>query len=677
MSRFPRLPTTPPPGGNGKSPQGRQPKGPDSQPPQPARKRLFPSWFWWIALLAVLSWYLYGFVTSQGASRVTLSYTQFLDQVSSANVTRVDITGQQVTGNLRTPITQPPSNGADSTPGPQVSPSATTKSSGKTSQQKFGEFQTTLPPFDDPALLPLLKSENVTVEVHETDTGSFISNLLINALPILFFGGLLFFMYRQGQGAQQQIFGFGRSKARLHTGERPTVTFDDVAGADESKAELTEIVDFLKEPMKYTSIGATLPRGVLLIGPPGTGKTLLARAVAGEAAVPFFSISGSEFVEMFVGVGASRVRDLFDQAKRNAPCIIFIDEIDAVGRQRGAGLGGGNDEREQTLNQILVEMDGFDTNTNVIVIAATNRPDILDPALLRPGRFDRQVTVGLPDRAGREAILRVHTRGKPLASDVDLNILARSTPGFSGADLANLANEAALNAARFDRKEITMADFEAALDKIVFGTQQAALLDEEERRSVAFHESGHTLVASYTPGAEPVHKVTIIPHGRALGATQQIPLDDRHNYSRDYLVGRLGVMLGGRAAEELVLNEQTTGAENDLKGASDLARRMVGTWGMSNELGPVYFGLGEEHPFLGRVMAQEHPYGDDTASAIDEAVRRLMDDAHDRALSILREHRPQLDAMADALLHSESLNGEQVQEILNKTVPVAAQSKTE
>jgi cell division protease FtsH len=510
------------------------------------------------------------------------------------------------------------------------------------------------------------------VSVHE-EGQSFISSLLINGLPLVLFGALIYFMYRQGRGAQNQIFGFGRSRARLHSTDRPTISFDDVAGEDDSKAELTEVVDFLKEPLKYTKMGAVLPRGVLLIGPPGTGKTLLARAVAGEAGVPFFSISGSEFVEMFVGVGASRVRDLFEQAKRSAPCIIFIDEIDAVGRQRGTGMGGGNDEREQTLNQILVEMDGFDTDTNVIIMAATNRPDILDPALLRPGRFDRNVTVGLPDRNGRQAILNVHTRGKPLAKDVDLNITARSTPGFSGADLANLANEAALNAARYDRKEITALDFDAALDKIVLGTKQATLMDENERRIVAYHESGHALVASLTPGAEPVHKVTIIPHGRALGLTQQLPLDDRHNYPREYLLGRIEVMLGGRAAEEVTFDEMTTGAENDLKGASDLARRMVGIWGMSEELGPVYFGLGEEHPFLGRVMTQERSYGDETASAIDAAVQRLVDSAHEHAVKLLREHRYHLDSMAQKLLQQETLNASDVQAVLAETVPAAAQ----
>ncbi|MGI8553805.1 MAG: ATP-dependent zinc metalloprotease FtsH, partial [Dehalococcoidia bacterium] len=617
---------------------------------------------------------------SHSPDRVILSYSQLIDQVNKGNVTKVDLTGQQATGTLHSAIAKPPPDAAaapeasaTSTPGA----AATATTNGKSSTQTFGQFQTTLPPFDDPSLLPLLKEKGVAVQAHESGGQSLIASLLINALPLLLFGGLMFFIYRQSRGAQQQVFGFGRSRARRHNEAKPSVTFADVAGEDDGKQELTEVVDFLKEPLKYTKMGAVLPRGVLLIGPPGTGKTLLARAVAGEASVPFFSISGSEFVEMFVGVGASRVRDLFDQAKQAAPCIVFIDEIDAVGRQRGAGMGGGNDEREQTLNQILVEMDGFDTNTNVIVMAATNRPDVLDPALLRPGRFDRQVTVGLPDRKGREAILGVHTKGKPLAPDVDLNIVARTTPGFSGADLANLANEAALNAARFDRKQITMIDFEAALDKIVLGTKQAALLDEEERRSVAYHEGGHTLVALLTPGADPVNKVTIVPHGRALGLTQQVPLDDRHNYSLDYLIGRLGVMLGGRAAEEVVLNQKTTGAENDLKAASELARRMVGTWGMSDDLGPIYFGLGEEHPFLGRIMAQDRPYGDDTASAIDTSVRRIIEAAHQRALSLIREHRPELDKMVEALLHHETLTSDQLRDILARTVPIAVGSSAD
>jgi cell division protease FtsH len=678
MSRLPGLPGSSPPSRDGGSPQKDRPTRPPAGPPDPGRPprtSLLPPWLLWLATLGMLAWIVYSYGVTRAPARVTLTYNQFLAQVAGGNVRTVTIAGQHVTGDLRTAIAKPPP--ASTAPAP-VSSSATPAApvpgspTTGTSPPSYTRFQSTLPPFDDPTLLPLLQQHDVAVQFEATGGTSLLVSLLINVVPILLFVGLLYVMYRQGQGAQQQLFGFGRSKARLQAGEHPSVTFADVAGEDEAKRELTEVVDFLKEPLKYLKLGATLPRGVLLIGPPGTGKTLLGRAVAGEAGVPFFNISGSEFVEMFVGVGASRVRDLFTQAKASAPDIVFIDEIDAVGRQRGAGLGGGNDEREQTLNQILVEMDGFDTSTNVIVIAATNRPDVLDPALVRPGRFDRQVTVGLPDKQGRQAILAVHTRGKPVAADVDLSIVARATPGFSGADLANLANEAALSAARLGRPQITMADFDAALDRIVFGTKQAVLLDEVERRSVAYHESGHALVASRTPGADPVTKITIVPHGRALGMTQQLPIDERHTYARDYLIGRLAVMLGGRAAEEIVLNEPTTGAENDLKAASDLARRMVGTWGMSAQLGPVYFGVGEEHPFLGRVIAQERTYGDTTASAIDTAVQDLIAGAHQRAIDLLRTHRDDLDAMAAALLDKETLSSAEVQALLAQTVPVAS-----
>ena len=685
MPRLPRLQVSPPPNRDGRRPGAPPPGGgPNAQPPK--RGLSIPLWVYVVGILAVLAFEFYSFGVSRGPSRATLTYNQFLSEVSSGNVTKIDITGQSVTGTLRHGIAQPtavPTANASAssvataaaTTGANASatpaPAAATNASSAIKAGSFTEFQSTLPPFDDPTLLPLLKQQNVTVQIHEASSGSFLSALLINGLPLLLFAVLIYFMFRQGRGAQSQIFGFGRSRARQYNEQKPSITFADVAGEDDAKLELTEVVDFLKEPLKYTAIGAKLPRGVLLVGPPGTGKTLLSRAVAGEAGVPFFSISGSEFVEMFVGVGASRVRDLFETAKKSSPCIIFIDEIDAVGRQRGAGMGGGNDEREQTLNQILVEMDGFDTNTSVIVMAATNRPDVLDPALLRPGRFDRQVTVGLPDRRGREAILTVHTRGKPLTPEVNLNVLARSTPGFSGADLANLANEAALNAARFNRRQITMPDFEAALDKIVLGTKQAILMDPDERRSVAYHEGGHALVACFTPGADPLRRVTIVPHGRALGVTLQAPIDDRHNYSKDYLLGRLGVMLGGRAAEEVVLKEMTTGAESDLKAASDLARRMVGTWGMSDELGPVYFGVGEEHPFLGRVMAQDRAYGDETASAIDAAVQRLVEAARERAVSIVKERRAELDGIAEALQQQETLTSEEVDEILKKTTPIA------
>ncbi len=528
-------------------------------------------------------------------------------------------------------------------------------------------FTTILPPYNDPELLALLEQSGVTVTFQATSGGSLLIDLALTVLPALLFVGFLFLMARQAQRGQEFLSGFSGSKARRHNEERPSVTLADVAGEDEAKSELQEIVTFLQQPDHYRRLGARLPRGVLLIGPPGTGKTLLARAVAGEACVPFFSISATEFVEMFVGVGASRVRDLLEKAKKEAPAIVFVDEIDAVGRQRGAGLGGGNDEREQTLNQLLVEMDGFDEDTNVIVLAATNRPDVLDPALLRPGRFDRQVTVGLPDRAGREAILQIHTRALKLASDVDLGALARRTPGFSGADLANLVNEAALAAARRNGTEVTRQDFDVAIDKIVLGTRQAGLIDPEERRLVAYHESGHALVAKLTKGADPVGRITIIPHGRALGATEQLPEEDRRNYPRDYLLGRLGVMLGGRAAEELVFGQPTTGAESDLKQATSLARRMVGLWGMSRALGPVAYGVGETDPFLGRELAEPREYSDATAAKLDSAVRDLLDQAFRDATELLERRRPALDALATELIEKETVDGQRLDEILAAT----------
>jgi cell division protease FtsH len=517
-------------------------------------------------------------------------------------------------------------------------------------------------------LLPLLQEHGVEIDATVAG-GSILSvlfNIALSILPLVLLFGFLAYQGRQMQRTQQGIFGFGGSRARVYDAERPKVTFEDVAGQDEAKTELAEIVEFLKQPDKYRRLGARLPRGVLLIGPPGTGKTLLARAVAGEAAVPFFNISASEFVELFVGVGASRVRDLFAKAKAAAPAIVFVDEIDAVGRQRGAGLGGGNDEREQTLNQLLVEMDGFDDKTSVIVLAATNRPDVLDPALLRPGRFDRQVTVAFPDRAGRDAILRIHTREIPLAPTVDLGVLARSTPGFSGADLANLANEAALRAARKARDDVTQEDFEEALDSILLGTRQPGLTSVDERRLVAYHEGGHAIVARLTPGADPVHRITIVPHGQALGVTEQRPEEDRRNYPRDYLMGRLAVLLGGRAAEDLVFGQPTTGAESDLKQATSLARRMVGLWGMSDDVGPVSYGVGETQPFLGRELAAPREYAEATAARIDEEVVAIITAARDRATSILRTARPALDALADELVAHEMVDSRRLDEILVK-----------
>ena len=472
----------------------------------------------------------------------------------------------------------------------------------------------------------------------------------------------------QGAGGPKGLFSFGKSKAKLLTDERPRVTFSDVAGADEAKEELQEIIEFLKEPAKFQKLGGKIPKGALLLGPPGTGKTLLARAIAGEAGVPFFSMSGSDFVEMFVGVGASRVRDLFEQGKKNAPCIIFIDEIDAVGRHRGAGLGGGHDEREQTLNQLLVEMDGFESNDGVILIAATNRPDVLDPALLRPGRFDRQIVVGIPDVKGREGILNVHVRKIKTSNDVELTVLARGTPGMSGADLANMVNEAALLAARRGRESVTMADFEEAKDKVMMGSERRSLvISDAEKRVTAYHEAGHTLVAKCLPKADPIHKVTIIPRGMALGVTQSLPVDERHTHSRDYLEAQLAVFMGGRVAEEMVFNQLTTGAGNDLERSTRLARKMVCNWGMSEKLGPVTFGKTDEHLFLGREIQQrDREYSEATAVLIDQEVRKFIETAEHTATTIIKENIDKLRKIAEALLEREIMDGREVDEILGR-----------
>ncbi|RLA85214.1 MAG: cell division protein FtsH, partial [Deltaproteobacteria bacterium] len=470
----------------------------------------------------------------------------------------------------------------------------------------------------------------------------------------------------QMQAGGGKAFSFGRSRARLFNREDgKKVTFKDVAGIEESKEEVREIIEFLKDPGKFTRLGGRIPKGVLLVGPPGTGKTLLARAIAGEADVPFLSISGSDFVEMFVGVGASRVRDLFLQAKKNAPCIVFIDEIDAVGRYRGAGLGGGHDEREQTLNQLLVEMDGFEVNEGIIVIAATNRPDILDPALLRPGRFDRQVVVPLPDVKGREAILKVHTRNTPLDPDVDLGVIARTTPGFTGADLENLINEAALLAARKGRDRVGMEELEAAKDKVLMGTERKSMIiSEEERRDTAYHEAGHALVAKFTPGADPIHKVTIIPRGQALGLTQQLPMDERHIYSKDYLLANITTLMGGRAAEEVVLKRFTTGAGNDIERATEIARKMVCEWGMSEKLGPLTFGRKDEQVFLGKDLVLQRNFSEETAQQIDAEIRRIVTDCYERAKRTIVSHLDLLHKLASALLERESLTGEEVDQII-------------
>ncbi|HXF70648.1 MAG TPA: ATP-dependent zinc metalloprotease FtsH [Thermoflexus sp.] len=500
--------------------------------------------------------------------------------------------------------------------------------------------------------------------------GSILIAFLTYGLPVLLVVGLFYFILRQAQAPGNQAFNFSKSRARMFTGERPTVTFDDVAGVDEAKQELQEVVEFLKEPEKFIALGARIPKGVLLVGPPGTGKTLLAKAVSGEAGVPFFSISGSEFVEMFVGVGAARVRDLFEQAKRHSPCIVFIDEIDAVGRYRGAGIGGSHDEREQTLNQILVEMDGFDTDTNVIVMAATNRPDILDPALLRPGRFDRRVILDRPDVKGREAIFRVHLRGKPLDDDVDVSVLARATPGFVGADIANVVNEAAILAARKNKKKISMKDFEEAIEKVIAGPERKSrIITEREKRIIAYHEAGHAVVAYYLPNCDPIHKVTIIPRGMAGGYTLALPEEDRTLWTRSKFMDDMAMALGGRAAEEIVFGDITTGAAEDLERVTELARAMVTRYGMSEKLGPMVFGKKEELIFLGKEIAEQRDYSDAVAQEIDAEVRRLVMEAYERAKRILTEHRDKLEAVAQKLIEIETLDAETFRAIMEGRMP--------
>ena len=519
---------------------------------------------------------------------------------------------------------------------------------------------------EDPDLVPYLRGKEVRIVAEPTQDNPWYVTIFVSWFPMLLLIAVWIFFMRQMQAGGSKAMSFGKSKARLLSDASVKVTFHDVAGVDEAKEELEEIIDFLKDPQRFQRLGGKIPKGVLLMGPPGTGKTLLAKAIAGEANVPFFSISGSDFVEMFVGVGASRVRDLFDQGKKHAPCIIFIDEIDAVGRHRGAGLGGGHDEREQTLNALLVEMDGFESNEGVILIAATNRPDVLDPALTRPGRFDRQVVVPNPDIKGREGILKVHSKNIPIEDDVDLEIVARGTPGFSGADLANLVNEAALLAARKDQVRVTMEDFEEAKDKVLMGTERRSMIiSDEEKRSTAFHEAGHTLVAKKIPGADPIHKVTIIPRGRALGLTQQLPIDERHSYSREYLSDRLAILLGGRVAEELVFNTMTTGASDDINRATELARKMVCDYGMSEAMGPLTFGKKEEQIFLGREIAQHRDYSESTAIKIDEEVKKLVAEAHQRARTILTENMEALHWLASALLEHEVLGGEEIEVVIH------------
>ncbi len=530
-------------------------------------------------------------------------------------------------------------------------------------KNKEGKHFKTYAP-EDPEMIKILREKGVVINAQkESDTS--LLQIIINWAPMLLLVGVWLFFMRQMQIGGGKALSFGKSKAKILTKELHHVTFENVAGIEEAKDELEEIISFLRDPKKFTKLGGRIPKGVLLIGAPGTGKTLLARAIAGEADVPFFSISGSDFVEMFVGVGASRVRDLFLQGKRNAPCIIFIDEIDAVGRHRGAGLGGGHDEREQTLNQLLVEMDGFESNEGVILIAATNRPDVLDPALLRPGRFDRQVVVPVPDVKGREEILKVHSQKTPLAEDVNLMLLARGTPGFTGADLENLVNEAALLAARLGKERVEMADFEHAKDKVLMGVERKSMIIPlEERRITAFHEAGHTLVARMIPGTDPIHKVTIIPRGRALGITQQLPIDEKHTYPRDYLLNNISVMMGGRAAEEIVLNSQTTGAGNDIERSTEIARKMVCEWGMSEKLGPLTFGKKEEEIFLGREFAQHRDYSEETARVIDDEVKMIVSQGYEKAKGIIGTNIAILHKLANTLLEKEVLDGNQIETII-------------
>jgi cell division protease FtsH len=535
----------------------------------------------------------------------------------------------------------------------------------------------------DAQISEMLMEKKVEVSARPEEEKFSWFSIFISWFPLILLVGVWIFFMRQMQAGGGKAMSFGKSRAKLLTEAQGKITFEDVAGIEEAKEELQEIIQFLKDPKKFTKLGGRIPKGVLLMGPPGTGKTLLARAIAGEAGVPFFSISGSDFVEMFVGVGASRVRDLFVQGKKNAPCIIFIDEIDAVGRHRGAGLGGGHDEREQTLNQLLVEMDGFESNEGVILIAATNRPDVLDPALLRPGRFDRQVVVPRPDVKGREAILRVHAKKTPLAPDVNLEIVAKGTPGFSGADLSNVVNEAALLAARRNKNFVDMSDFDDAKDKVLMGVERRSMvISEEEKKNTAYHEAGHTLVAKFLPGADPVHKVSIIPRGRALGVTMQLPIEDKHSYSRELLLDRIAVLMGGRAAEEIIFRTTTTGAGNDIERATELARKMVCEWGMSEKLGPVTFGKKDEQIFLGREMASHKNYSEATAVEIDGEIRRIVEDNYSRVRRMLTAQVDTLHRLAEVLIEKENLSGAEVDEIIKgvahpESTPMAQPSPTE
>jgi len=592
----------------------------------------------WVSIVGcVIFLYMLVQKTNTAGHDQEISFSKLMDDVNAGNVQKVTVTSNELHGSYR-------------------------------NSKNGDQFHTTVPA-NYPDMVSAMRTHGVDINYKDAQNNNWMS-WLIQLSPLIIIAALWFFMLRQMQAGGNKALSFGKSRARLLSMQQKKVTFKDVAGCDEAKEELKEIIEFLREAQKFQKLGGRIPKGVLLVGPPGTGKTLLARAVAGEANVPFFSISGSDFVEMFVGVGASRVRDLFEQGKKNAPCIIFIDEIDAVGRHRGAGLGGGHDEREQTLNQLLVEMDGFESNDGVILVAATNRPDVLDPALLRPGRFDRRVVVGRPDVRGREEVLGVHAKKVPLAEDVDLRVLARGTPGFSGADLANMVNEAALSAARHNRKSVLMYDFELAKDKVMMGAERRSmLLTDEEKRVTAYHEAGHVMVASKRDHADPLHKVTIIPRGMALGVTMQLPEDDKHTVTKDYLETQLAILMGGRCAEEIYLNRVTTGAGNDIERASDLARRMVCEYGMSN-LGPMAFGKKEEQIFLGREISQHRDFSEETAKQIDAEVRTFVDTAYKSAYSILDENKDAMHRLALALLERESLDGFEIKMVLEgKTLP--------
>ena len=579
-----------------------------------------------ISLVFVMIYHLFN---QPKIAQTDIIYSDFLSFVDKTQVTEVTIQGDNISGRL--------TNGT--------------------------AFKTYAP--KDAGVVALLKEKGVRISAKPADDSPWYMTILVSWLPMLLLIGVWIFFMRQMQGGGGKAMAFGKSRARLVTDKSKKVTFADVAGIEEAKAELQEVIDFLRDPKKYTKLGGRIPKGLLLVGQPGTGKTLLARAIAGEADVPFLSISGSDFVEMFVGVGASRVRDLFNQGKKNAPCIIFIDEIDAVGRHRGAGLGGGHDEREQTLNQLLVEMDGFESNEGVILVSATNRPDVLDPALLRPGRFDRQVVVPLPDVKGREKIFEVHARKTPLGDDVDFAVIARGTPGFSGADIENLVNESVLYAARFDKEKVTMSDFEYAKDKVLMGTERKSMvISDVEKKNTAYHESGHALVARMLPGTDPIHKVTIIPRGHALGVTQQLPVDEKHTYPREYLMNNIVILLGGRAAEELVLNDFTTGAGNDIERATNLARKMVCEWGMSDEMGPLSYGKKDEQIFLGREFATHKDYSEDTARKIDREVSHIVKKCYENAKKILSDRIDILNRIASELLEKEVLNGLELDEII-------------